>query len=67
MGSNVRIVSGEPVKVTDTTSFLDRAIEGSDVHRVTATDSRGNSAEGMGRSQEKAENNAIFNLNSKRD
>ncbi len=65
--SNVRIVSGEPVRVTDTTSVLDRIIEGSDVHRATATDSNGNSAEGMGRSSEKAENNAIFNLHSKRD
>lgn len=67
MADKVHFVSGDPVKTTDTTSFLDRVIEGSDVHRSQATDSQGNTAEGMGRSREQADSNAIFNLASKRD
>ncbi len=67
MGSNVRFISGEPVKVQDSTGFLDKLIEGPDIHYVTATDSHGNKAEASAFDRETAEDRAIFKLAGKRD
>jgi len=64
--SSVRYVQGEPVKVEECTSIVDRIIEGPDVVTVRATDSEGNSATGTAFSREKAEDNAIYNVASKR-
>jgi C4-type Zn-finger protein len=62
--SSVRYVTGEPVKIEETTSFVDRLIEGDDIVTVRATDTDGNSAEGTARSREEAEDKAIYKLES---
>jgi C4-type Zn-finger protein len=64
--SSVRYVQGEPVKVEECTSFVDRIIEGKDVVTVRATDTDGNSATGTAFDREKAEDIAIYKMSSNR-
>jgi hypothetical protein len=62
MSSKVRYVTGEPITVRDSKSIVDRIVEGPDIHHATATDTRGNSHEAGGRSQQDAEDKAIFGV-----
>lgn len=65
--SSVRYVQGEPVKVEECTSIIDRVIEGPDVVSVRATDTEGNSATGTAFDREKAEDIAIYKMASNRE
>jgi len=60
--SRVEYVSGEPVKVEEVTSFVDRLIEGSDIHTIEATDRYGNTATGTAFDKDTATDNAIFKV-----
>jgi hypothetical protein len=62
MSSKVRFDTGEPIEVRDSKTFVDGILEGPDIYHATATDTHGNSHEAGGRSQEAAEDKAIFGL-----
>jgi hypothetical protein len=62
MGSTVKNVGGELFTVRDSKTVLDHIVEGPDIYHATATDTHGNTHEAGGRTQESAEDKAIFGV-----